>query len=443
MARVIATLHRHTLWLIAALAVGAYVAIYATPLVDRDSPVVSDGLSYYVYLPSWVVYQDFSLGAVANRRFGGEFPGFSGLRRWPGTGRWVNPHPMGVAVLVLPFYVVGHALTRLLDYPAEGFSFFYRHSAGLAGAAYLVTGLFFLRRLLGRHFPPGVVLATLVCITFGTNLFHAGTFDCLWSHVYSFALIACLLDLADCWHDRPTTRQAVLVGFVVGLIALVRHANVVVAIFVVLHGVVDRASLASRARQFAARSPQLALAALVAAAVLTPQLALYRWATGSWFLDPYGQVAASQGGRAFDFLHPHLTAVLFSVRKGLFFWSPVLLLSVAGFFVMRGRIRGFRLPSIAVLAVTLYLIASWWDWQFGGSYGHRGFTDFLAVFALPMAALFQHAASRPKIRAIVGAFAVMAVALSIAQMLQYWVRIIPYSDVTWDQYRSFFLRFRR
>jgi len=439
MTRVMATLHRHTLWLIAMLAVGAYVAIYTIPLMD--SPVRSDGLSYYVYLPSWVVYHDVSLETVANRRFGGEFPGFSGLTRWPGTGRWVNPHPMGVAVLALPFYLVGDTLTRLLDYPAEGFSFFYRHSAGLAGAAYLVAGLFFLRRLLGRHFPPGVVLATLVCITFGTNLFHAGTFDCLWSHVYSFALVACLLDLVDCWHDQPTTRQAVLAGLVVGLIALVRHANVVVAIFVVLYGVVDRASLSSCARQFAARSPQLALAALVAAAVLAPQLALYRWATGSWFIDPYAHVAASQGGRAFDFLHPHVTAVLFSVRKGLFFWSPVLLLSVAGFFVMRGRIRRFRLPSIAVLAVTLYLIASWWDWQFGGSYGHRGFTDVLALFALPMAALFQHAASRPTVRLIVGTFAVMAVALSIAQMIQYWVGIIPYSDVTWDQYRSFFLRF--
>ena len=152
MTRVMATLHRHTLWLIAALAVGAYVAIYTIPLMD--SPVRSDGLSYYVYLPFWVVYHDVSLETVANRRFGGEFPGFSGLTRWPGTGRWVNPHPMGVAVLALPFYLVGDTLTRLLDYPAEGFSFFYRHSAGLAGAAYLVAGLFFLRRLLGRHFPP-------------------------------------------------------------------------------------------------------------------------------------------------------------------------------------------------------------------------------------------------------------------------------------------------
>jgi hypothetical protein len=37
----------------------------------------------------------------------------------------------------------------------------------------------------------------------------------------------------------------------------------------------------------------------------------------------------------------------------------------------------------------------------------------------------------------------MAVALSVVQMIQYWMGIIPYSDVTWGQYRTLFLRFGR
>jgi hypothetical protein len=427
------------LWLIAALAVGAYVAIYSIPLADN--PVRSDGAGYFVYLPSWVVYHDPSLETVAARRYGGEFPAYTGLSRWPPTGGWTNTHPIGVAALVLPFYLVGHILTRLLDYPVEGFSFFYRHSAGLAGAAYLVAGLFFLRRLLGRHFPPRVVLATLLCITFGTNLFHAGTFDSLWSHVYSFALLACLLDLIERWHGQPTPRRALLIGLVAGLIVLVRHTNVTACLLILFCGVSDRASLRTRVAEFVASPGQLAIIAVSATAVMLPQLVLARLAAGAWLANPYAHVLSSQGG--FDFLHPHVAAVLFSVRKGLFFWSPALLLSVAGFFVMPGRIRGFRLAAVAVLLMLLYVIASWWDWQFGGSYGHRGFTDVLALFALPMAALFQYAASRPAVRLTVGTFAVMAVALSIAQMIQYWMGIIPYSDVTWDQYRTLFLRFSR
>jgi hypothetical protein len=35
------------------------------------------------------------------------------------------------------------------------------------------------------------------------------------------------------------------------------------------------------------------------------------------------------------------------------------------------------------------------------------------------------------------------VALSVVQMIQYWIGIVPMSDITWDQYCSFFLRFSR
>ena len=99
--------------------------------------------------------------------------------------------------------------------------------------------------------------------------------------------------------------------------------------------------------------------------------------------------------------------------------------------------------SAAVIAVHTMLVASWWDWQFGGSFGHRAFTDLLALFALPIAALYDRADGAPALKSAVAAFAALAAALSIAQMLQYWMGIIPYSDVTWDQYRSFFLRFSR
>jgi hypothetical protein len=423
------------------LAVCAYVAVHV--MSPKGNPVLSDGFSYYVYLPSWVIYGDPTLEDVANRRFGGTFPGWSGLTRWPGTERWVNPHQMGVAVLLLPFYLAGHALTFIWRYPSDGWSFFYRHAAGLGGAFYLVGGLFFLRRLLNRHFPPGIALATIVTITFGTNLFHYATFDALWSHVYSFSLIACLLDLIDGWERRPSRRSAFGIGIVIGLIALVRPANLSVLLFLPLFGVVDRASLRARPAVLLVRAPQIALMALAAGLVFAPQMVLYKSATGSFLVDPYRSLLAIQGVRAFDFLHPHLAGVLVGVRKGLFFWSPALLLSVAGFFTMREPLRAFRLPSVAVIAVNTMLVASWWDWQFGGSYGHRAFTDLLAMFAPPAAALYARAAGRPALRAAVTVFACLAVSLSIVQMGQYWLGIIPYSDVTWEQYQSFFLRLRR
>ena len=137
--------------------------------------------------------------------------------------------------------------------------------------------------------------------------------------------------------------------------------------------------------------------------------------------------------------------MLLSVQKGLFFWSPLLLLAVAGL-VMLARsangARAFVVPGALFLLLDTYIIASWWDWQFGGSYGHRGFVDALPIFALGLAAFYTWAAAARSRRTVVTMVVVSVVSLSIFQMLQYWNGVLPFSDLTWDQYRATFLRVR-
>jgi thiol:disulfide interchange protein len=100
------------------------------------------------------------------------------------------------------------------------------------------------------------------------------------------------------------------------------------------------------------------------------------------------------------------------------------------------------LPAVVIFGIQTYLAASWWDWQFGASYGHRAFTDGFGLTAVLLAAWFQWAARRPHVRRAVTMVAAVCVALSVVQMLQYWTRSIPEANTSWDQYRESFLRFR-
>ena len=129
------------------------------------------------------------------------------------------------------------------------------------------------------------------------------------------------------------------------------------------------------------------------------------------------------------------------MQKGLFFWSPVLLFTVAGAFVVRDGPRRFLPGAVLIFAIHTYLIASWSQWQLGASFGHRGFTDGFAFAAIFLAAFFQWAAERPAMARAVGAVTTLLVLLSIAQMLQYWFGVLPMADTTWDQYRHLFMRF--
>src|SRR5688500_5550363 len=92
-------------WVVAGaalLCVAGYAFIYASG--TAWPPVRSDGFSYYVYLPSWWIFHDTTLTAVARDCCGGEFPAYTAIIRWPGTRQWVNAHPIGVAIMQTPFF---------------------------------------------------------------------------------------------------------------------------------------------------------------------------------------------------------------------------------------------------------------------------------------------------------------------------------------------------
>ncbi len=429
----------------AMLCVAGYVFVYASG--RATPPVRSDGFSYYVYLPSWFLYGDASLDAVARDCCGGEFDPVTAIIRWPDTGRWVNAHPIGVAILQTPFFLIGHGLTKWSNLSPDGFTFYYQHAAGLSGVWWTLAGLFVLWRVLARRFSDGVTAATLAALLFGTGLYHYATYDSSYSHAYSFFLLAAFLWLADWWHEdrspamnseRPEPRRqsrlpSILLGLVAGLIVLTRHTNAIFLLVFPLYGVTGWATLRAGIAQLAVRWRDLAVMVVAGSIVLAPQLAIYYEATGRVFVSSYGSLS-------FHFDSPQLWGVLLSVQKGLFFWSPLLLAALAGLALGDRRALPFLAGTVVVLVIDTYLIASWWDWQFGASYGHRGFIDVLPLVAFGLAAFFEWSAAGVTRRAAVTVLTTALVALSVFQMLQYWNGVLPMSDLTWEQYRAIFLR---
>jgi len=431
------TLSTWTLRAAAALCLAGYILVYAGG--RAGNPIRSDGFSYYVYLPSWFLFHDTTLSAVARDCCGGVFPSYTAIIRWPDTRRWVNAHPIGVAIMQAPMFGVAHALTRWTNLSPDGFTLYYQHAVGLSGLWWIVAGLVVLGRVLRRHFSDSVTAATLLTILLGTNLYHYATFDSFFSHPYSFFLFAAFLDLTETWYAQPRQSTSVLLGLVAGLIVLTRHTNVLFLSFFPLYGVWSVEEFRARLGFIRCEARLVAVIGIVAALVVAPQLAIYYQATGRPFISSYGNLG-------FNFGSPRIAGVLFSVQKGLFFWSPLLLPACAGLFGLARSgghsARAFVLPTVLFLVANTYVIASWWDWQFGGSFGHRAFVDALPVFAIGLAAFFEWSGRNPARWRVVSSVVVIAIALNLFQMLQYWNGVMPMSDTTWSQYRGVFLRWR-
>jgi hypothetical protein len=286
------------------LVVGAAAYALAYTYYGRHVPVDADGQGYYAYLPAYLLDHDPSFKTVIFRdilpQYAGLYPPQAfGFSLQP-TGSYLDKYGVGVAVLLLPFFAVGHGIAVLLGANADGYSHPEVFAVGLAALVYTVLGLFALRALLRRWFSDGVVAMVLVAITLGTGALVYFSWEPLFSHDFSFFAVACMLLCAQRWLEQPASLpRAVLLGLALGTVVAIRLPNVVLLIAVPLLGVGGFQEMKTRLHLLRSNATRLAVVASSAMVMLVPQIATWYVATGHLVTRPYA-------GESFDFLHPHL-----------------------------------------------------------------------------------------------------------------------------------------
>jgi hypothetical protein len=407
----------------------ALAVIYARAY-PLDDPIRGDVVGYYIYLPATFLDRDVSLERTIDRSFDGNPENtYSDLRRV--DGGYLGPHQIGEAIMLAPFFAVGDLVARARDERRDGFSWPYQAAVAAGGLLYGVLGLTLLGSFLRRWFERAVVVATLLVLTFGTNLFHYLTYDAGYSHAFSFAVVAFVLWQTMRLADRPNAARAFALGLAVGLAGAIRPTNLLIVLFPLLVNIGSRSEAKHRVTTLAARPHLLVAFACGALIPLAMQLLYWHHLTGDFIFNAY------DADPRLELAHPHLIDVAFSVRKGLLFWTPLVGLGVAGLFVLRGRARGLLLPTAVFLAASFWFMASWSEWWYGGSFGQRAFVESLPPLAIGIAALFAWARAG---RALVpvGIAALVTTGLALHAMLAYWRGDIPFDGTTWGIYLDSF-----
>ena len=371
------------------------------------------------------------MDTTARRQFGGVHPKVAGMRRVPPHNHLLNWVGIGEAVMLAPFFGVGHGLAVVSGAEQTGFSWPYQLFAFLGGLVYVLLGLALVGSVLRRWFRSSTIVITLLAITFGTDLFHYATYDAVFSHGFSFFLVAAALRLAISVWERPRLSVTVGLGAVMGLVPLVRPTNLVVLLPCGLIGVKSVGDLRARCVAILNRLDLLAVGVATFSVVVVPQLAYWYSITGRIVVYSY------PSDQRLDLLHPHLLDVLFGVRKGLFFWTPLLLLAVAGLPFLWRLAPPLSVPAVVYLVVDAWVIASWSFWWYGGSFGMRPFVEAMPVFALGLAALIEAARGALARRAVRIAIALTTL-LAVHAMLAYWTGAVPLDGTTWQRYLDSF-----
>jgi hypothetical protein len=391
-------------------------------------PIRSDGVSYYLYLPAVFVYHDLSLHHLADRYYSGHMPDFIGgsiyleSSKWGRNDQYLIKCPMGEAILMIPFFALACFISFMMGMKITGFSFLFQYAAAVSGLFYVTIGLVLLWTVLEKRFKQNTILLVLAGILFGSPLFHYATYDSVFSHAYSFFLFSLFLYCVGHLYSKNSPRYFIIGGVVAGLIVITRLANSIWLLFGIFYGVNSIQDLIERFR-FRKKHIKYFLFFLISfLGVVFLQMIYWKIITGSFVVNRFPDVHI-------NFAKPEILNVLFSARKGLFFWSPVLLMVFPGLFYVRKGAKDFFIPILLFLPLNIYLISSWEIWWYGGSFGQRPFVDSLPLVAICLCSYYEGVKSIFARRFLIITI-VFCMILSTWLMIKYWFGIIPFDGVT-------------
>jgi hypothetical protein len=344
-------------------------------------------VSYYGYLPAYFIYNDLSL------KFVDQNPDFFNTRYWPAktsTGKRVIKTTMGLGIMYSPFFLVGNHIAKTFHIPATGYSSPYQVSLLIGALFYLLLGLFYLRKLLLMYFSEMVTAITIFCVYFGTNLVWYSTSESLMPHAFLFSLISILLYVVVKWHNKPGWLNSLCVGFLLGLLMLIRPTMILLVIPFLLFRIKDLDSFKEKIKFFQKNFRFIIIMPFAFFLVLLPQFVYWHYVSGSYLYYSYS-------GEKFYWTHPHILEGLFGFRKGWLVYTPVMLFSVLGLFFLNRKTNDLKSGVIVTFLIGIFIIFSWWAWWYGGSFGLRAMIDLYGLMAIPFASFVEYIFSKKKI----------------------------------------------
>ena len=421
--------------------------LFALTLPLVNPWVRGDGVGYYAYLRSALIDHDlwFEKDYLAgNQSF--VLPRVDAQGRilpqyYTRTGYVENHFAVGPAILWAPVIIAVHAAVLVADHfgahvSADGLSRPYMIAMALTTAAYGFLSLFLAFQMARKYFDEQWAFLATVGIWVATSLPVYMYFNPSWSHAQSAFTVALFLWYWDRTRLQRTAGQWAILGLMAGLMGNVYYPNIILLIFPGLE--IIYLLRTGRTSNVPERMPARKIAkgyALFGATLivsLLPTFVTRQIIYGSPFETGY------PGILTWNWTSPVLFQVLFSSDHGLFSWTPILLLAVAGLFLFRKSDSLLGTGLLLTFLAFYYFIASYPDWDGISSYGNRFFVSLAPIFVLGLAALLNALSGWVGKNSRAAGLSAAAVALlsvwNLGFILQWGTHLVPArGPISWNE----------
>ncbi len=416
---------------------GLIIFVFILFLVFSDVPLLTlswDTMGYQVYWTQLLVHHDINIYNLNfYQHIEDTYKNTVTLYQFVGTpeGNFITKYPYGWALLSGPFILVGHLYAVFFDFPIDGFSKPYQVAALCSSLFYTGLGIFWFRKVLLHFFSDRWTVFLLIAVLLGTNYLSINYESVGLVHVYIFTLYSALLLQTIRFHETHQLKNALLIGFIVGLMVATRPTEVVAVLIPLLWGVTNKLEFQARLKSIFKSHRKLYLLAIgIGLLCIFPQLLYWKLTTGSWFFYSY-----NNPGEGLDLFSPHTHHFLLSFRKGWWIYTPIMFFATIGFYHIFQKNRPIFLALFSYFILNLYLVSSWTTWWYASSFSQRAIEQSYPIMGI---ALGYFLISQVKWRKPILILVSILIAFNLFQSYQYNHRILAIDRITKAYYFSVF-----
>ncbi len=411
----------------------AFIFIMLWGFTSRQDFIHADAYGYYDYLPSVFLHKDINRIDKPRNTHPLFYARIDQNYAYNNLGNLrVNKYSCGTAMFMLPFYLPLQLVRQVVGYVDSGYELPYQIMVLFAAIFWLFFGLVFIRKTLTQlNVESNLIFLVQLSILFATPFTHYAWFDAGFSHVFSFATISLFSYFTVSFFHQNKSIYILLMGLSMGLIILLRPINFLVVFSIPLL-VGNANNLIILFRKIFRYWKSLLIALIIFGLTLFLQCFL-------WYLQTGDLIVYSYQNESFYFGNPQLINAWFSYQKGLFIYTPLLLLFQL-FIIWIGfkKNKYFLTYYFLYFLAISYVFSCWWSWFYGGSYGQRVYLDYLPILILPVTLITKKIMLPYKL--VIGSIVLLSCTFNLIQTWQHQQYILHWDQMNKEKYWQVFLR---
>lgn len=402
-----------------------------------------DVFGYYLYLPQFFIYnhpENSNLDTL--HHINETYKNTTTLYQLVNIDENTNvfKYSMGMALLYLPFFLIGHFWASFSAFPADGFSFPYQAAIHCGSVFYVLIGVWMLRKILLHYFSDKITAIVVISIFFGTNFYFHSVFygQETMSHSYLFTLYTLIIWYTIKWHQNHQKKHLFLLALFCGFTILARPSEIICLLIPFFFGIKNKRDLMDKLQLIKTYKFNFLVFFLIMFLIGSLQFIYWKIYTGHFLFDSY----AANNGEGFEFLRPYTLKVLFSFRKGWLLYTPIMIFAILGFWFLYKYYKQIFVVFFLYFLVNLYIVSSWSCWWYAESFGQRALIPSYVVLSFSLAAFLEYFFERKKnfYSIIFGVFLIAFITLNQFQTWQFVKGILKSERMTKEYYKAAFLK---